>query len=89
MRHWAQWPPAPSLKPSPRLEAIGAPPLGLSLHFEDCLTPACPASPFRCGVTPKRDQRTNTIATKKTDKNADQRTHYEFHDNPAPARLPY
>jgi hypothetical protein len=73
-----------------RLKAISAPPLGISLHFEDHgLTPVCSASPFRCGVTPKRNQRTNTIATKKTDKNADQHTRCEFHDTPAPARIPY
>jgi len=77
-------------RPSPRLKAISAPPLGISLDFEDHgLTSACSASPFRCGVTPKRDQRANTVATKKTDKNADQRARCEFHDNPALARLPY
>jgi hypothetical protein len=76
--------------PSPRLKAISAPPLGTSLDCEDhVLTSACSAPPFRFGVTPKRDQCANTVATKKTDKNADQRTRCEFHDNPAPARLPY
>jgi len=70
-----------------------APPLGLSRDFEDhVLTSACPASAFRCcGATPKRDQRANTVATKKTDKNADQRAYYycvtNFHASVARLQL--
>jgi len=59
-------------------------PLSISRHFEDHVPTACPASHFRCGVAPKRDQRANAVATKKTDKNAGKRAHSKFHDYPAP-----
>jgi hypothetical protein len=73
--------------PAPSLKDISAPPLGISRDFDDHVrTSACSASPFRCGMTPKRDQLANTVATKKTDKNADQRTRCEFHDNLAPCQ---
>ena len=75
---------------APSLKAISAPPLGISRDFEDHgRTRTAAASPARCGVTPKRDQLANTVATKKTDKNADQRDRCEFHDKPAPAGIPY
>src|SRR5215470_1519889 len=76
--------------PALSLKTVSAPPFGISWNFEDhVLTSACSASPLRYGVTPKRDQRANTVTTKKTDKNAGQRARYEFHDHPAPAKVPY
>ena len=75
---------AARVAPALSLKTISAPPLRISRNFEDHIViSASSASPLRYGVTPKRDQRPNTVATKKTNKNADRRARCEFHDHPA------
>jgi hypothetical protein len=69
------------------LKAISASPRCISWDLEDhVLTSACLASLCCGGVALKRDQRANTIATKKTDEDAHQRSRREFHEIQPPGQ---